>query len=133
MAPEGDAADPDGVAAGDNISSIEAVAGPRKSKSIASRRADSVLAMRLYRLSLKKALKLNSSVSRDAVMSELRQLLDKKVWQYVHRSDLSKTQMKKVIRSLMFLKQKDDAMGNFVKMKARLVAGGDAQDKSLYV
>ena len=40
--------------------------------------------------------------------------------------------MKKVIRSLMFLKQKDDAAGIFIKMKARLVAGGEAQDKELY-
>ncbi len=32
----------------------------------------------------------------------------------------------------MFLKEKFDALGNFVKNKARLVAGGDGQDRLLY-
>ena len=89
------------------------------------------MCVRAHRMSLKKALKFNSTASRKAVMSELKQLLDKRVWCYIRQSDLSKKQMKKVIRSLMFLKQKD-ATGNFIKMKARLVAEGDAQDKELY-
>ena len=32
----------------------------------------------------------------------------------------------------MFLKQKNNPNGSFLKLKARLVAGGDQQDKSLY-
>ena len=32
----------------------------------------------------------------------------------------------------MFLKQKNNPDGSFLKLKARLVAGGDQQDKSLY-
>ena len=32
----------------------------------------------------------------------------------------------------MFLKDKYDAAGDFQKLKARLVAGGDKQDKNLY-
>ena len=31
----------------------------------------------------------------------------------------------------MFLKQKEDDAGNVIKMKARLVAGGDAQQDTL--
>lgn len=65
-------------------------------------------------------------------MKELEQILNKKVWAYVEWSKLSKSQDKKVIRSLMFLKKKVDAAGKFIKMKARLVAGGDGQDKTIY-
>jgi hypothetical protein len=32
----------------------------------------------------------------------------------------------------MFLREKHDAVGKFIKMKARLVAGGDGQDKAMY-
>lgn len=43
-----------------------------------------------------------------------------------------KKQLKKVIRSSMFLTEKFTASGEFDKLKARLVAGGDGQDKTLY-
>ena len=39
--------------------------------------------------------------------------------------------MKKVIKSHLLFKEKF-ADGKFIKMKARLVAGGDGQDKSIY-
>jgi hypothetical protein len=103
----------------------------RKSARLASRRVD-LDQLRLYRLTLKKAMKLNKRATKDAVMNELRQMLDLKVWAYLKEAGLTKTQMKKVIRSLMFLKEKRDAEGIFLKMKARLVAGGDMQDKNLY-
>ena len=38
----------------------------------------------------------------------------------------------RIIRSSMFLKEKFLASGEFEKLKARLVAGGDQQDKTLY-
>ena len=104
---------------------------PRRSARLAGKRVDAHQ-LRVYRMSLKKALKLNKRASRDAVMKELKQMLDLRVWEYISKANLSKTQMKKVIRSLMFLKEKRDAEGLFLKMKARLVAGGDMQDKSIY-
>jgi len=82
-----------------------AYAASRKSARLASRRVDTSQ-LRLYRLTLKKALKLNKRSTRDAVMKELRQMLDLSVWTYIERADLSKSQMRKVIRSLMFLKEK---------------------------
>ena len=39
---------------------------------------------------------------------------------------------KKVIPMSMFLRDKLDSMGNFIKLKARLVAGGHRQDRELY-
>lgn len=50
----------------------------------------------------------------------------------VLRSSLSATQIKKIIRSSMFVKDKFDSLGNLIKLKARLVAGGHMQDRSIY-
>ena len=55
----------------------DTIAGPRRSLRISSRRADSVMSVRVHRMSLKKALKLTSTASRETVMSELKQLLEK--------------------------------------------------------
>jgi hypothetical protein len=53
------------------------------------------------------------------------------VWKAVHRSSLSAAANGAVIRSSMFLKEKFFPSGEFEKLKARLVAGGDQQDKDL--
>jgi histone deacetylase 1/2 len=72
--------------------------------------------------------------AKDAVIAEFRQLFkDKDAVMPVKRSDLSyAAQLRKVIRSSMFLKEKFDAFGNFEKLKARLVGDGRMQDKKLY-
>jgi len=45
---------------------------------------------------------------------------------------LSMQKRKKIIRSSMFLKEKFLSTGEFQKLKARLVAGGHMQDRSVY-
>ncbi len=60
------------------------------------------------------------------------QMVDKDVWNNVVKSSLTVQQLRSVIRSSMFLKDKYDAAGAFQKLKARLVTGGYKQDKSLY-
>ena len=50
----------------------------------------------------------------------------------VHKRDLSHKQLKAVIRSSMFLKEKFLSTGEFEKLKARFVAGGHMQDSSMY-
>jgi hypothetical protein len=77
------------------------------------------------------ALKQFGSFADEAIMKELMQLHDKKVFVGKHFRSLSLKERRNIIRSSMFLKEKYDAMGGFEKMKARLVAGGDMQDKSL--
>lgn len=64
-----------------------------------------------------------------AVEAELRQMDAKDVWSPV---PLSEVRNAKTIRSFIFLKEKVDANGNFQKLKARLVAGGNDQEVELY-
>lgn len=59
-------------------------------------------------------------------------MIDKRVWAPVLGSRLTATERSSVIRSSMFLKMKTHPDGAFDKYKARLVAGGDQQDKGLY-
>lgn len=59
-------------------------------------------------------------------------MLEKKVWTPVEIQRLPREEKARIIRSSMFLKEKFLASGEFEKLKARLVAGGDQQDKTLY-
>ena len=106
------------------------VAGRRMDALASSRRVDAYT-LRAYRTSLRAALKKKDSGGLEAVLAELQQLIDRDVWGYIRTADLSVTQLKKVIKSLVFIKEKVDAKA-LVKMKARLVAGGNGQDKSVY-
>jgi hypothetical protein len=85
-----------------------------------------------FKISVRSALKSRRDEADTVVAAELQQLLDKKVWQGVHASDLTQHERSHVIRSSMFLKDKHHPSGDFNKFKARLVAGGDGLDKSLY-
>ena len=76
--------------------------------------------------------KLGADVALSAIGKELRQMVDKGVWVPVRWTDLSAMQSKKMIRSSMFLKEKHLPNGDFEKLKARFVAGGDGQDKNDY-
>jgi hypothetical protein len=107
------------------------IAGQRRSYRLSA----NMLAKRTllaYKLSIARALAKNEAASKAAIRQELKQMVDKNVWEVVDRANLTKAQLKSVIRSSLFLKEKFDASGAFVKLKARLVAGGDRQDKSLY-
>jgi hypothetical protein len=67
-----------------------------------------------------------------AIRKEIDGLLQKKVFTGVLIDGLSATQRKKVIRMSCFLKEKRDSRGAFIKLKARLVAGGHMQDRTLF-
>ena len=67
-----------------------------------------------------------------AISGELEQMLTKRVWRPVHWKDMTAIERKRVIPSSMFLKEKKDSTGRTEKIKARLVAGGHRQDKTLY-
>ena len=66
------------------------------------------------------------------MIDEMVQFHCKDVGKPIHKRDLTFKQLKSVIRSSMFLKEKYLSTGEFEKLKARIVAGGNMQDKSLY-
>jgi hypothetical protein len=88
---------------------------------------------RCYHTSAKRAIKEQGKPAFQAVVDELVQMIrTKRALRPVMKSTLSRRQMKGVIRSFMFLKTKFNAEGKFEKIKARMVANGKQQDRSLY-
>ena len=83
-------------------------------------------------VSVRAAMRDRREEAEPVVDAEMKQMLDKKVWHPVRLRDLSREERKSVIRSSMFMKDKFTPSGQFEKYKARLVAGGDQQDKRLY-
>ena len=66
------------------------------------------------------------------IRSELKPMMEKNVWHGVIVSNPTRDKRDKMIRYSMFLKEKFTASGEYDKLKARLVAGGNQQDKELY-
>ena len=85
-----------------------------------------------YHLTVKKGLERFGDKALESMISEISQLLDKDVIDPKHAKSLSKEQWRKIIRSSMFLKEKYLSTGAFDKLKARLVAGGHMQDRTIY-
>ena len=67
-----------------------------------------------------------------SITLEVLQILDKGTWTPQTVKSLTKHQLSKIIRSSMFLKEKFSSTGEFEKLKARLVAGGNMQDRTEY-
>lgn len=85
-----------------------------------------------YKVTMRAAMRDRPASAIPVITSELRQILNRKVWHPVHLRDLSTAERVSIIRSSMFLKEKYKPDGDFDKLKARLVAGGDQQNKDLY-
>ena len=86
-----------------------------------------------FRLSTKQATQLHGEEKTSEVLrNELQQMLSKDVWEPVCWDYLTEVEWKSVIRSSIFLKEKFTASGVFDKLRARLVAGGYMQDKTIY-
>jgi histone deacetylase 1/2 len=84
-------------------------------------------------LSRKQAATKYGDLALRAQMKELMQMRDLQVMYPVNFHTLSREQRKKVIRSHMIFQPKyDPNTGEFIKLKARFVADGSTQDKSLY-
>ena len=83
-------------------------------------------------MSTRTALKSFGTSAMDSLIKEVCQLLDKNAVKPVDLSSLSQAQVDGIIRSHVFYKEKFYPTGEFEKLKARLVAGGDGQDRNLY-
>ena len=89
---------------------------------------------RLYgmRIGVSDAIARLGTLATDSITKELVGLHEAGSLGKVRRSELSYKQRKKMIRSMMFLKEKHLPSGEFDKLKARLVAGGHMQDRMEY-
>jgi len=83
-------------------------------------------------LTVKSALAEHEDAALDAIVKELRAMLNAPTIEAVDPATLSWEQLKKRIPSKMFIKLKYLANGDFEKIKARLVAGGHRQNKASY-
>ena len=102
---------------------------PRYANFLFKRRLSHQLALHI---SLGKALKMYEEKAEEEIKRELQQMIGKQVWKAVDYSKLTLAQRKSIIRSSFFLKEKFLPSGAFDKLKGRLVAGGNMQDKTLY-
>ena len=82
------------------------------------------------RISVGKAIKLHKDKAMQSMMTELSVLNEKGTFHPVDPNSLSRSEIKKIIRSFMFLTEKYDSEGSFLKLKSRLVAMGSEQDRS---
>jgi hypothetical protein len=84
----------------------------------------------MFNLTITKAIKkLGQATTMESLKKELLQHHSKQTWHPVKYSD---TNGYAIIRSHTFLKEKYKADGSFDKLKSRLVAGGNEQDRNLY-
>jgi hypothetical protein len=85
-----------------------------------------------FTISVRAALRDRAAEATPVIEAELKQMVAKGVWRGVDTAQLTGPQRRAIIRSSMFLKDKYLASGSFDRFKARLVAGGNQQDKQLY-
>jgi Reverse transcriptase (RNA-dependent DNA polymerase) len=78
------------------------------------------------------SLKTRGDDAEKVIIKELLQMAALKVREAKRAQDMTAAERAGVIRSSMFLKRKTHPDGSFDKYKARLVAGGNMQDKKLY-
>lgn len=82
------------------------------------------------RISMNKAIKLDKEKTLTSITTELKMLDAKGTFHPVDVISLYKSEVKRIIRSFMFLTEKNNANGNFLKLKSRLVGMGIEHDRS---
>ena len=80
-------------------------------------------------ITVRTALRSRGTAALESIITELQQMIDKRVWSYQMPGKLSREEKRKIITCSMFLKEKFDANGVFEKLKSRLVAHGNQQPK----
>jgi len=87
----------------------------------------------IYNITLKKAQK-EYGIPRATASAgaELTNQIDFGALQPEHASSLTRAEFARILPSHLFLKEKFDASGKFLSLKARLVGGGNHQDRSDY-
>lgn len=88
---------------------------------------------RVYLTQVAKAVKQHGRAAIVSMLKEIKSIaVDKAGMIPVDPRSLSYDEVKRIIPSMLFLKEKFDPSGKFEKLKSRLVAGGHMQDRSEY-
>jgi hypothetical protein len=82
-----------------------------------------------FHITLKRSLREKLRPTMLAAYNEIYQIVQKNSWE---PALIPKVDHRKIIMSMMFMKEKFSPTGVFEKLKARLVAGGHMQDRSVY-
>jgi hypothetical protein len=85
-----------------------------------------------FHITMKKATEMYGQLAQDTLDDEVRNLESYKAFQPIHYDSLSPLQKANILPSMSFVKEKFLSTGEFDKIRARLVIGGDKQDRSLY-
>ena len=85
-----------------------------------------------FNIKVSDALKKFPKLAEAAIRSKIDQMVQKKVFIPINLSEVPVGEKSSRIYSSMFLKEKFHPDGSLKKLKARLVAGGNMQDRSLY-
>ena len=86
----------------------------------------------VFNISSSKAIKEHGKPVIEAIANEIEGILKYDTLRSVNPAKLTRDERRKIMRSKLFLKMKKHPDGTFDKWKARLVAGGDSQDRSQY-
>ena len=86
-----------------------------------------------YQLTVHQAIRKDETKASEAITSEFTQIKDKGTYEFVDYDNLTEEQITSIIPCSMFLKEKFDSVGDFIKLKARFVAGGHRQDRSALI
>ena len=86
----------------------------------------------VWHISVSDALAKHGPQAKASIELEFRQLAEKGTFEPLSGDKLTPERRRRAIYSSMFLKEKWDSDGNWEKLKSRLVAGGNTQDKSLF-
>ena len=82
------------------------------------------------KMTVAKAMKEMKECTLEASIKELTQIDDKGSWTPKKLKELSRREIKRIVRTFMFITKKYSPGGQFEKLKARLVAMGNQQDAS---
>jgi hypothetical protein len=85
-----------------------------------------------YVVAIDRAISQFGSKAVESIQKELTSVHKKRVFRQVMLHHLTDSQRRSIIRSKMFLKEKFFPDGTFDKLKCRIVAGGDMQDRGEY-
>ena len=97
-----------------------------------SSRKDNIGKAYSFHMSLMKGLRKHKNAGFEAMLKELMLVHETGTIEGIDYASLTQAQKGRAIRSLLFFKEKYKPDGTFDKLKARLVAGGHMQDRSVY-